>query len=91
MTANKLFNQMQADTLGRDIVCSKFPDITGWGAAVAAGIGANQLTLEEFSRTTNSRTISYQPKSTEVYRNYENRKWKDAVRRSRNWTQNTET
>ena len=27
MTANKLFNQMQADTLGRPIVCSKMAEI----------------------------------------------------------------
>uniref|UniRef100_A0A914D4B0 Probable glycerol kinase n=1 Tax=Acrobeloides nanus TaxID=290746 RepID=A0A914D4B0_9BILA len=91
MTKNQLFNQLQADTLGRSIICSKFPDITGLGAAIAAGIGTGHLTLEEFSRNSNSRTISYQPKISEVQKDNENRRWKEAVKRARNWTQIVET
>lgn len=34
-TTNTLFNQMQSDTLGRPIVCSKMAEISGWGAAIA--------------------------------------------------------
>ena len=61
------------------------------GAAIAAGIGTGHLTLEEFSRNSNSRTISYQPKISEVQKDNENRRWKEAVKRARNWTQIVET
>jgi len=91
MTQNQLFNQLQADALGRVIICSKFPDITGWGAAVAAGISTGNLTLEELSRTSNSRTISYHPNISDAKREYELRRWKEAVQRARNWTHTNET
>jgi len=40
MTRNSLFNQLQANILGRPLECAKMPEISGWGAALAAGIGA---------------------------------------------------
>lgn len=48
MIANKLFNEIQADIMGRDIVTPKITEISGWGAAVAGGIGAQQISLDEF-------------------------------------------
>lgn len=43
MTANHLFNQMQSDILGKEIICSKLAETTAWGAAVAAAIGIGLL------------------------------------------------
>lgn len=48
MTANGLFNELQADIIGRQIVLPKVKEISGWGAAVAAGIGAQLISLDEF-------------------------------------------
>lgn len=65
MTANTIFNQIQADVLGRQIICSQMAEISGWGAAVAAGIGTKLISLEEYSRQSNIGTlISYSPKNT---------------------------
>ncbi|KAI1720202.1 putative glycerol kinase [Ditylenchus destructor] len=85
MTANRLFNQIQADTLGRPIVCSQMSEISGWGAAVAAGIGARQVSMEEFSEYSNPKMTQYSPIIAEEHRAYEMVRWKDAVSRSRNW------
>uniref|UniRef100_A0A915CLI8 glycerol kinase n=1 Tax=Ditylenchus dipsaci TaxID=166011 RepID=A0A915CLI8_9BILA len=85
MTANKLFNQLQTDILGRSIVCSKMSEISGWGAAVAAGIGARQVSLEEFSQYSCPKLIKYMPGTTEELREHEMRRWKEAVSRSRDW------
>ncbi|KAI1720201.1 glycerol kinase [Ditylenchus destructor] len=85
MTANRLFNQIQADTLGRPIVCSQMSEISGWGAAIAAGVGAKQVTIEEFSQYSNPRMIEYNSTISEEHRNFEMMRWKEAVSRSRSW------
>lgn len=43
MTQNALFNQLQADLLGRLLECSKMSEITGWGAALASAIGVGLM------------------------------------------------
>jgi hypothetical protein len=49
MTANKLFNQLLSDHLGRAIYCSNFTEVTGWflrpfyilvGKCLHVGLGA---------------------------------------------------
>ncbi|KAH7698257.1 Protein R11F4.1 [Aphelenchoides avenae] len=85
MTANQLFNQLQANALGRPIVCAKMPEISGWGAAVAAGIGARQISLEQFSEYANPQMVRYEPKNTEDARGAELIRWRDALQRARGW------
>lgn len=48
MTANVLFNQVQANIFGRATEAARTTEISGWGAAVAGGIGAGIVSLEEF-------------------------------------------
>lgn len=85
MTANKLFNQMQADTLGRSIVCSKMAEISGWGAAISGGIGANQISLNEFAESVSPKLIQYEAQSSDETREAELKCWKEAVKRSMAW------
>lgn len=85
MTANQLFNQIQANILGRSIVCSKMTEISGWGAAIAAGIGSKQIKLEKIDN--HPKTILYQPKLKKEDRESELKRWKEAVRRSMNWAE----
>ncbi|VDM46202.1 unnamed protein product [Toxocara canis] len=85
MTANHLFNQMQSDVLGKKIICSKLAETTGWGAAVAAAIGNRLMSLEEFSKHQVSEPTIYSPRSTEAERKKEMKRWKEAVKRARNW------
>ncbi|KAI6196874.1 Glycerol kinase [Aphelenchoides besseyi] len=86
MTANKLFMQMNADVFGRPVTCSLMPEISGWGAAVAGGIGAHQLSLAEFAQHTTQKQIRYTPVISEQRRVHETAKWKEALQRSRNWS-----
>jgi sugar (pentulose or hexulose) kinase len=43
MTRNALFNQLQANVIGCSLECSKMPEISGWGAALAGAIGAGLI------------------------------------------------
>lgn len=85
MTANKLFNQMQSDTIGMKVVCSKLSETTGWGAAIAAAIGAKIMTFEEFKQRMVGEATIFEPKSDPMQREKWMRRWKDAVKRARNW------
>uniref|UniRef100_A0AC35F4S0 Glycerol kinase n=1 Tax=Panagrolaimus sp. PS1159 TaxID=55785 RepID=A0AC35F4S0_9BILA len=85
MTANKLFNQMLADTLGRTIVVSKMAEISGFGSAIAAGIGAGTITLDAF-KSLIPKTVEYVSKIDNDVREAEMRKWENAVLRARKWT-----
>lgn len=77
MTINQTFNQIQADVLGREIICSKMSENSGWGAAVAAGIGIKLFSLEEYSRKLNvNKLISYSPKTTPEEQKKDLLKWK---------------
>lgn len=86
MTANKLFNQMLADALGRPIVVSKMAEISGWGAAVAGGLGSNSISLDYFASSVPSKTVEYTPKSDDKVRESEMYKWQQAVTRARGWS-----
>ena len=85
MTANKLFNQMLADTLGRTIVVSKMAEISGWGAAVAAGIGAQAISLDSFAAYANPQMVKYQPENSGEERLREITRWQTAIQKSRGW------
>jgi glycerol kinase len=85
MTANKLFNQLQANALGKPIVCSKMAEISGWGAAVAAGIGVRQISLEQFRDHRNQQMEQYKPNNTEKARKAEFSRWREALKRAQGW------
>ncbi|CAI5443102.1 unnamed protein product [Caenorhabditis angaria] len=84
MIANTLFNQIQADILGCDIVTPKVCEISGWGAAIAGGIGAQQISLDEFLNQ-NSEAVRYESEKDEEWREKENGKWKESVKRACGW------
>ncbi|KAK0395104.1 hypothetical protein QR680_001119 [Steinernema hermaphroditum] len=85
MSANQLFNQMQSDTIGRAIVCSTMPEISGWGAAVAAGIGAQIISLDQFTQHSSPSLLHYSPQLSEKERSEEMTSWKKAVARALKW------
>lgn len=91
---------MQADTIGRQVVCSKMTEIrlvfdivnclkvkccSGLGAALAGGIGAHQITLNEFSESDSPKLIRYTAKLDEETRTTELKQWKKAVSRAMDW------
>uniref|UniRef100_A0A0N5CDF3 Probable glycerol kinase n=1 Tax=Strongyloides papillosus TaxID=174720 RepID=A0A0N5CDF3_STREA len=85
MTFNKTFVQMQADVLGKEIDCPSMCEISGFGAAITAGIGVNIIDVEEYKKFTHPSINNYKPLLEENCRILENKKWRDAVSRARNW------
>lgn len=85
MTSNVLFNEIQAEIIGKTIKISKITEITAWGAAVAGGIGAQQFSLDEFSSRDSAATC-YQPPPDEGQRAADLARWKEAVKRASGWT-----
>lgn len=75
---------MQADTLGRKIVVSQMAEISGWGAAVAGGIGAQAISLDTYAAYT-PKLITYNPVINEDDRFKEMLKWQQAIDRARGW------
>ncbi|KAK6051707.1 glycerol kinase [Cooperia oncophora] len=86
MTANVLFNEIQAEIIGKEIKTPKVTEISGWGAAVAGGIGAQQISLDEFAAREPPAT-TYVPHSDEERRAADLDRWRDAVNRARGWAQ----
>ncbi|KAJ1353803.1 hypothetical protein KIN20_010547 [Parelaphostrongylus tenuis] len=84
MTANVLFNEIQADIIGKCIKTSKITEISGWGAAVAGGIGSHQISLDEFSSRQPPGT-SYEPRTDDDQRANEMKQWREAVKRACGW------
>uniref|UniRef100_A0A1I7XUH2 glycerol kinase n=1 Tax=Heterorhabditis bacteriophora TaxID=37862 RepID=A0A1I7XUH2_HETBA len=69
----------------------KITEISGWGAAVAAGIGAQQISLSEFSTKespVSALAIVYYPKFAEEQRTADLSRWKEAVKRACGWVNN---
>ncbi|VDO24405.1 unnamed protein product [Haemonchus placei] len=86
MTANVLFNEIQAEIIGKVIKTPKITEISGWGAAVAGGIGVQEISLDEFSAR-EPPTTTYMPHSDEDRRAADIERWRDAVGRARGWAQ----
>ncbi|CAD6195248.1 unnamed protein product [Caenorhabditis auriculariae] len=84
MIANTLFNEIQADIIGRTIATPKVTEISGWGAAVAGGIGSQQMSLDEFL-SQSSEAVRYEPQKNSDWRRQEMSRWKEAVKRSCGW------
>ncbi|CAJ0606356.1 unnamed protein product [Cylicocyclus nassatus] len=90
MIANHLFNELQAEIMGKEIKTPKIGEISGWGAAVAGGIGAQQYSLEEFS-SHEATAKCYKSWSDDRQRVADLAKWKEAVKRARGWADVVET
>ncbi|EYC43094.1 hypothetical protein Y032_0503g2635 [Ancylostoma ceylanicum] len=86
MTANVLFNEIQAEIIGKVIKTPKITEISGWGAAVAGGIGAQQFSLDAFS-SREAPAVTYMPHSDEHRRSADLQRWKEAVKRARGWAE----
>ena len=86
-SANRLLMQIQADLLGVPVVQSITPESTAMGAAFLAGIGAGfwKSTEDIESRWTNGE--SFTPTISDALRQTQLARWKEAVARSRNWSQ----
>ncbi len=59
-TTNGFLMQLQADVLGRPVSVSQEPDVTAFGAALMAGVGAGALTSADALRMTPAATV-YEP------------------------------
>lgn len=89
MTQNALFNQLQANLLGRPLECSKMAEISGWGAALAAGIGSGLIDLSKMAVCLHQRRphsmVVYEPIMESEQRSQEFGQWLKAVKRARGW------
>uniref|UniRef100_A0A0N5A7D1 Probable glycerol kinase n=1 Tax=Parastrongyloides trichosuri TaxID=131310 RepID=A0A0N5A7D1_PARTI len=85
MTSNKTFVQMQADIAGKEIDCPEMAEISGFGAAITAAIGANIINVEDYKKFTHPSINHFKPLINEDDRICENKKWKSAVDRARDW------
>lgn len=86
MTANKFFLGAQANFLGSAILCSNFAEVTGLGAAIAAGLGVSLITIDTALRYQRDASV-YTPSISLETRAKELARWKEAVRRSLNWAE----
>ncbi|GMS87128.1 hypothetical protein PENTCL1PPCAC_9303, partial [Pristionchus entomophagus] len=84
MTANTLFNGLQAEIAGRKIETPRNTEISAWGAAIAAAIGARLISVADFG-TRQAKFARFEPKGDTLVREVEMARWKDAVRRAQNW------
>jgi glycerol kinase len=86
-SANKLLMQMQADLLGVPVVQSSTPESTVMGAVFLAGLGSGYWKSAEDLESRWTRGESFMPSISEAERETQRSRWKEAVRRSLNWSQ----
>jgi glycerol kinase len=86
-SANKLLMQMQADLLGVPVVQSSTPESTVMGAAFLAGLGSGYWKSLDDLESRWTRGESFVPLMPEAERETQLARWKEAVRRSCNWSQ----
>ena len=84
---NKLLMQMQADLLGVPVVQSSTPESTVMGAAFLAGLGSGYWKSLEDLESRWTRGGSFTPSITDAARDAQLARWKEAVSRARNWSQ----
>lgn len=86
-SANRLLMQMQADLLGVPVVQSSTPESTAMGAAFLAGIGSGYWKDTGDLQMLWSRGETFTSTMTETARETQMSRWKQAVARSRHWSQ----
>ncbi len=77
-TRNAFLMQLQADLLGRPISVSREPDLTAFGAALMAGVGADALTVADTLALAPARSV-YEPRLTVEERSICWEAWRTAV------------
>ncbi len=86
-SANHLLMQMQADLLGVPVVQSSTPESTVMGAAFLAGLGSGfWMSLDDLESRW-EKGESFTPSITDEARQTQRMRWREAVERSRNWSQ----
>jgi glycerol kinase len=88
MVANELLMQFQADILNRDVVRPGVQETTALGAAYAAGLAVGFYSGVDELRSKWKSDRVWQPNMGEAVRDRLYRRWKKAVRRSFDWTEN---
>lgn len=84
---NQFLMQFQADILGIPVDVPVINETTGLGAAYLAGLGIGEFkNLKEISQNWKLRK-RYEPNMSEDQRMYLCNRWKEAVKRSRNWAE----
>lgn len=86
-SANRLLMQMQADLLGVPVVQSSTPESTVMGAAFLAGLGSGYWKSLEDLESRWTKGERFMPSISSAARQAQLARWKDAVGRSRNWSQ----
>uniref|UniRef100_A0A915CUI5 glycerol kinase n=1 Tax=Ditylenchus dipsaci TaxID=166011 RepID=A0A915CUI5_9BILA len=81
---NSKVQRMKADALCKIIECAKLSEISGWGACIAAGVGAQLFKLEDVAWPD---TVNYHPKNKAEEMKHELNRWKQAVQKATNWNQ----
>jgi glycerol kinase len=88
MVGNELLMQFQADILNREVVRPVVRETTALGAAYAAGLAVGFYSgIDELREKWQADRV-WKPKMAEEQRNHFYRRWKKAVTRSFDWTQN---
>ena len=77
-TANAFLMQLQADLLGRPLSVSQEPDLTAFGAAAMAGVGAGALTVADAMALAPARVV-YEPSLPDEERVAQWSEWRRAV------------
>ena len=82
MTENKHFLKMQADILGIPVECrAESAEATAIGAGMAAAMALGIWNVEKLP----GEVMNYDPNLGDKEREKKLARWKDAVKRSRNW------
>jgi glycerol kinase len=83
-TANGWLMQFQADVLGRPVVVPEIAETTALGAAYLAGVGTGIWTVDQVSGLWRE-AARYEPRMSEDERSSLLERWRNAVKRSRDW------
>jgi glycerol kinase len=83
-TANGWLMQFQADVLGRPVVVPEIAETTALGAAYLAGVGMGIWTVDQVSGLWRE-AARYEPRMSEDERSSLLERWRNAVKRSRDW------
>jgi glycerol kinase len=87
VTLNELCMQIQSDVLGVDVVRSKVPETTAFGAAYAAGLAVGYWSDPEDLRANWQEDRRWTPKWTEEQRAKGYAGWRKAVERTLDWVE----
>jgi glycerol kinase len=85
-TANTFLMQFQADILNTKVVVPQTEETTALGAAFLAGLAVGFWKNQEELRATWQAKDTFTPKMPKEQRDALYQKWKDAVKRSRDWS-----